>query len=72
MNAGRRTDRAGAPARAYGARAADLVRLMAGGPFPGVSIFTPAVACTLLWPVADWLLLAPQRRAVERDENRPL
>ncbi len=49
-----------------------LVRMMAGGPFPGLSIFTPAVACTLLWPVADWLLLAPQRRAVERDENRPL
>jgi rod shape-determining protein MreD len=26
----------------------------------------------LLWPVASWLLLAPQRRPPDRDENRPL
>ena len=26
----------------------------------------------LLWPVATWLLLAPQRRAPDPDENRPL
>ena len=26
----------------------------------------------LLWPVFSWLLLAPQRRAPDRDENRPL
>ena len=26
----------------------------------------------LLWPIATWLLLAPQRRAPDRDENRPL
>lgn len=49
-----------------------LVRMAVGGPFPGLEFFTPAVACTLLWPLADYMLLAPQRRAVERDENRPL
>jgi rod shape-determining protein MreD len=27
---------------------------------------------TLLWPVATVLLLAPQRRAPDPDENRPL
>jgi rod shape-determining protein MreD len=24
----------------------------------------------LIWPLASWLLLAPQRRAPERDEKR--
>jgi len=27
---------------------------------------------TLLWPLASWALLAPQRRPPERDANRPL
>jgi rod shape-determining protein MreD len=27
---------------------------------------------TLLWPVVSALLLAPQRRAPDSDENRPL
>ena len=26
----------------------------------------------LLWPLASWLLLVPQRRAPDPDENRPL
>ena len=26
----------------------------------------------LLWPLATWLLLAPQRRAPDPDKNRPL
>jgi rod shape-determining protein MreD len=30
------------------------------------------VSSTLLWPLADMLLLLPQRRAVNRDENRPI
>ncbi|MEY3271727.1 MAG: rod shape-determining protein MreD, partial [Pseudomonadota bacterium] len=25
-----------------------------------------------LWPLATWLLLAPQRRAPDPDQNRPL
>jgi len=25
-----------------------------------------------LWPLASWMLLAPQRRPPDRDENRPL
>ena len=43
-----------------------------GGSFPGWLWFLQAVATTLLWPLADWLLLAPQRRAVDHDENRPI
>jgi rod shape-determining protein MreD len=49
-----------------------VVRLAVGGPMPGWAFFLPALTSTLLWPIADWLLLAPQRRAVERDENRPI
>lgn len=49
-----------------------LVRLAGGGVFPGWNlVFAPAVEA-LLWPVAAVLLLAPQRRAPDRDENRPL
>ena len=49
------------------------VRLAVGGAsVPGWGYFYPALTTTLLWPLADWLLLAPQRRAVERDEDRPI
>ncbi len=49
-----------------------LVRLAIGGAFPGWQWFLQSASCTLLWPLADWLLLAPQRQAVDRDENRPI
>lgn len=49
-----------------------LVRLALGAPTPGWSFLYPALTSALLWPLADWLLLAPQRRAYERDENRPI
>ena len=49
-----------------------LVRMVAGGMFPGWALLLAPVFEALLWPVADWLLLAPQRRAPDRDQNRPL
>lgn len=49
-----------------------LVRLAVGGSVPGWEYFYPVAANALLWPIAEALLLAPQRRAVERDENRPI
>ena len=49
-----------------------LVRLMAGHGLPGLSIVLGPVIETLLWPLATVLLLAPQRRAHDPDENRPL
>jgi rod shape-determining protein MreD len=48
------------------------VRTFAGGMFPGWGLFLAPVFEALLWPLADWLLLAPQRRAPDRDQNRPL
>ena len=49
-----------------------IVRMIAGGMFPGWQVLLGPVIEALLWPVVTWLLLAPQRRAPDRDENRPL
>ena len=49
-----------------------IVRMVAGGMFPGWSILLSPVFEAMLWPVATVLLLAPQRRAPDPDENRPL
>jgi rod shape-determining protein MreD len=48
------------------------VRMLAGGAFPGLAILLAPVIECLLWPVVSVLLLAPQRRAPDPDENRPL
>jgi rod shape-determining protein MreD len=49
-----------------------LVRLAAGGMFPGWWVLAAPLAEALLWPLAVLLLLAPQRRPPDPDENRPL
>ena len=49
-----------------------VVRMIAGGMFPGWQVLLAPVFEALLWPVATWLLLAPQRRAPDPDQNRPL
>lgn len=49
-----------------------LVRLAAGDLFPGWNIFIAPLVEAGLWPVVTLLLLAPQRRAPDPDENRPL
>lgn len=49
-----------------------LVRLVSGGVFPGWSMAIAPLAEALLWPLISGLLLAPQRRAPDTDENRPL
>jgi rod shape-determining protein MreD len=49
-----------------------VVRMLAGDIFPGMSIFVAPVVQALLWPVASIVLLVPQRRAPDPDENRPL
>ena len=49
-----------------------VVRMLAGGMFPGWELLLAPVFESLLWPVAVWLLLAPQRRAPDPDQNRPL
>ena len=48
------------------------VRLLVGGMAPGWTLIWAPVIEALLWPLATWLLLAPQRRAPDRDAHRPL
>jgi rod shape-determining protein MreD len=48
------------------------LRMIAGGVFPGLNLLLAPVIEALLWPVISVILLAPQRRAPDPDENRPL
>jgi rod shape-determining protein MreD len=48
------------------------VRMLAGGMFPGWWLLLAPVFEALLWPLVTMLLLAPQRRAPDPDQNRPL
>ncbi|MFJ3055138.1 rod shape-determining protein MreD [Herbaspirillum sp. NPDC087042] len=49
-----------------------VVQLMVTGKSPDWFYFSESVVSALLWPVVSLLLLAPQRRAIDRDENRPI
>jgi rod shape-determining protein MreD len=49
-----------------------VVRYAVSGKFPGWVHFVDSVVAIVLWPLITWLLLAPQRRAVDRDHNRPI
>ena len=49
-----------------------VVRVIAGGMFPGWEVLLAPVFEALLWPIVTLLLLAPQRRAPDPDQNRPL
>ena len=49
-----------------------IVRMLAGGMWPGWPVTLAPLSEALLWPVITWLLLAPQRRAPDPDQNRPL
>ncbi len=48
------------------------IRLLAGGAYPGPLFLLAPVVEAALWPVVSVLLLLPQRRAPDPDENRPL
>ncbi|MDB5844029.1 MAG: rod shape-determining protein MreD [Polaromonas sp.] len=49
-----------------------VLRLLGGGIFPGWIVAVAPLAEALLWPLASVLLLVPQLRTPDRDENRPL
>lgn len=49
-----------------------FIRYLAGVGVPEPSYFLQSLVTAMIWPLADALLLAPQRRAVERDDDRPL
>jgi rod shape-determining protein MreD len=48
------------------------IRTLGGGVFPGWGLLVAPAIEAALWPIASGLLLAPQRRTPEPDENRPL
>ena len=49
-----------------------VIQLLVTGKSPDWFYFSESLVSALLWPVVSVLLLAPQRRAVDRDENRPI
>ncbi|HXF47609.1 MAG TPA: rod shape-determining protein MreD [Burkholderiaceae bacterium] len=49
-----------------------LVRVWVGASFPGWLYFAESLVGAALWPAFSWLLLAPQRRPIDRDETRPI
>lgn len=49
-----------------------LIRLIAGGSFPGWEYFFIAFTTAALWVPAHYLLLLPQMQADEHDETRPI
>jgi rod shape-determining protein MreD len=49
-----------------------LIQALVSGKFPGWFYFTSSLVSAALWPLVTWMLLAPQRRAVDRDETRPI
>jgi rod shape-determining protein MreD len=49
-----------------------VIRLTTGDDFPGWPLLLSPILETLLWPAANFILLAPQRRAHDPDANRPI
>lgn len=49
-----------------------VVRMLAGGDFPGFSYFLGPLLAALLWVPGTYLLMLPQFRPVDRDDNRPI
>lgn len=48
-----------------------VIGLFSGGGLPGIGVVVAPLLEALLWPLASWVLLAPQRRAPDHNENRP-
>ena len=49
-----------------------LIQALVSGKFPGWFYFASSLVSAAMWPLVTWMLLAPQRRAVDRDETRPI
>jgi rod shape-determining protein MreD len=49
-----------------------VLRMMSGASFPGWPIILAPLFEALLWPIVSVVLLAPQRRAPDPDDTRPL
>lgn len=46
--------------------------LARGGTWPGLEALAAPLLEASIWPIASWVLLAPQRRPPDQDDNRPL
>ena len=49
-----------------------LIRVAAGAELPGLTLVIGPLIGALLWPIVTYLLLLPQRRPAEVDENRAI
>lgn len=49
-----------------------VIRLIVGGEFPGLLWFLSSFVAAALWHPLTYLLLLPQFRPAERDDNRPI
>jgi rod shape-determining protein MreD len=49
-----------------------LIRMVTGAEFPGVLYFLSSFSAVLLWHPLNYVLLLPQYRPIEHDENRPI
>jgi rod shape-determining protein MreD len=49
-----------------------LVRMMAGGAYPGHAYFAGSVIAAALWPLATFVLLLPQRRPRDPNDARSI
>jgi rod shape-determining protein MreD len=49
-----------------------IIRLLTGAAFPGWGYLIDGFVEAILWPVASLLLLAPQKRAADPDDTRPI
>lgn len=49
-----------------------VIQYFVNGRLPGWYFYLGSFVAAALWPVVTWLFLAPQRRAVDKDEDRPI
>jgi rod shape-determining protein MreD len=49
-----------------------MVRMLAGGAYPGLAYFASSIVAAALWPVTSFVLLLPQRRRRDSIENRTI
>jgi rod shape-determining protein MreD len=49
-----------------------IIRVIISSKHPGWFYFLESFVSVALWPVVTLILLAPQRRAINRDDTRPI
>ena len=49
-----------------------IIRVAFGAGFPGLWIFLESFMTAALWPLLQFILLAPQKLPMNRDEDRPI